>query len=660
MSQRVVSLREWMRSVAAELSVHSSTSHPELHREWLLTNGLGGYAMGTACGAPTRRYHGLLVGAATPPVDRLVALHGTIDTITLPGCEEIQLSTFLFGEHASTHPDGWTRLLSFSCDLNTAVWRWNLPSGITISKTLSLQHGFNACTIRWHVGNLPESATLRIQPLVLLRDFHALQHAPTDAITCKKSGRVLRIMRNDTSLVLRASCGQWSGEPLWWKEFEYPAERNRGYDHEECSLVAATIDIALTTAQPRFELTAEMGAFVPLAPTANAHTPRKIDACLARAANQFVVARASPSVTTPRMSIIAGYPWFADWGRDAMISLPGLLIQTNRLDDARVVLETFSESIKDGLIPNRFDDRDLNTAHYNTADASLWFLHALHAWITAVGGASAPGASDLLAAAVDSIDSHLAGDCPGVRVAADGLIEAGIDGEALTWMDARIDGVAVTPRIGKPVELSALWQSGLRLIASHLGTTERNRLIAEADRSAASFSAFWNDDLHCCYDVLTQHDGSWVGDASIRPNQIFAVSLPHSPLSDEAQRAVVKIVREHLLTPYGLRTLSPTDSSYQGRFEGNMTTRDTAYHNGTVWPWLIGPWCDAIAHTCTTREQAIIEINTATTQLFTSLEQGCIGQIAEIYDGDAPHHPHGCPAQAWSVAELLRVHQTSV
>ena len=340
-----------------------------------------------------------------------------------------------------------------------------------------------------------------------------------------------------------------------------------------------------------------------------------------------------------------------------MISLPGLLIQTDRLDDARVVLETFAESIKDGLIPNRFDDRDLNTAHYNTADASLWFLHALHAWITAVGDTWAAGVADLLGAAVEIIDAHLAGQCSGVRVGDDGLIEAGIKGEALTWMDARIDGIAVTPRIGKPVELSALWQSGLRLIASHLIDSNRDRLIAEADRTATSFEAFWNDDLRCCYDVLRQQGDSWVGDASIRPNQIFAVSLPHSPLSPARCQAVVQVVREHLLTPYGLRTLSPTDPNYRGRFEGDMRDRDTAYHNGTVWPWLIGPWCDAIAHTSATREHATTEINAATTQLFASLDHGCIGQVAEIYDGDAPHQPHGCPAQAWSVAELLRVHR---
>jgi 4-alpha-glucanotransferase len=356
------------------------------------------------------------------------------------------------------------------------------------------------------------------------------------------------------------------------------------------------------------------------------------------------------------MSIIAGYPWFADWGRDAMISIPGLLIGTGRLDEARVVLETFAGSMRDGLIPNRFDDRDPNKAHYNTADASLWFLHAAHSWIAAAGGIAAPGASDLLGAALNSVEAYLAGSCPGVRVDADGLVEAGIDGEALTWMDARIDGVAVTPRIGKPIELSALWQSGLRLIAAHLGGRDQDRLLAEADRTAASFGNFWNEELGCCYDVLMRDGGQWIGDASIRPNQIFAVSLPHSPLSLAAQQSIIEVVRKHLLTPYGLRTLSPADPNYRGRFEGDMVSRDRAYHNGTVWPWLIGPWCEAITATHPP-DAASIAIQAAIETLLGSLEHGCIGQVAELYDGDTPHHPHGCPAQAWSVAELLRARE---
>jgi len=636
-----------------------SEARPELDREWLLTNGLGGFAMGTACGAPTRRYHGLLIGAASPPIDRIVALHGTIDTITLPGSGELPLSTFLFGDGASPHPDGWTRLLTFQCDLNEAVWRWTLPTGMTISKRLSLKPGINACRIRWHVAGLPDTAMLRVRPLVLLRPFHALQAEPTDEIALKHSGRTLRVSRGETALLLRSSRGDWAGEPQWWKDFEYPIERSRGYDHREYSLATSTIEVPLSTSQPRFELTAEMDAFVPMAPPAPAHERRPIEERLSRAAAQFIVARDGPTHGKPGVSIIAGYPWFADWGRDAMISLPGLLVATGRLDEARGVLETFAGRMQDGLIPNRFDDLVKDAAHYNTADASLWFLQALHAWIEAVG-AAAPGASDLIGVAVDIVDAHIAGRCPGVRMDDDGLIEAGIEGEALTWMDARIDGVAVTPRIGKPIELSALWHSGLRLLAAHVDARDRDRLIATANLTCSSFGAFWNAEAGCCFDVLARDGNGWSGDARIRPNQLFAVSLPHSPLTPSQQCQTVEAVREHLLTPYGLRTLSPIDPEYRGRFEGTMTDRDTAYHNGTVWPWLIGPWCDAIRSIADNHDSATREVQNATASLLDSLDQGCTGQIAEIYDGDAPHRPHGCPAQAWSVANLLRARSPEV
>jgi len=318
------------------------------------------------------------------------------------------------------------------------------------------------------------------------------------------------------------------------------------------------------------------------------------------------------------------------------------------------VLETFAGRVRDGLIPNRFDDRDEDAAHYNTADGSLWFLHAAHAYIDQAGGPlTAPGAETILTGCLDIIRAHLDGTSPGVRVAADGLIEAGIEGEALTWMDARIDGVAVTPRIGKPVELSALWQSGLRLLAGML-PGDADWLIAAADRTADAFDAFWNEQAECLFDVLEHKDGQWVGNTQVRPNQLFAVSLPHRPLSEVKRRKVLEVVTRDLLTPVGLRTLAPSDPHYRGRFDGDMRSRDTAYHNGTVWPWLIGPWCDAVRRTWHDPREADELIQRATSGLLASLDHGCTGQVAEVYDGDAPHEPHGCPAQAWSVAELLR------
>lgn len=612
-----------------------------LDREWLLTNGLGGFAMGTACGARTRRYHGLLVAACAPPIDRIVALAALDDCITLPHAEPIGLATHLFGQASEPLKDGWRHLLDFRCDGQTVAWRWQLPTGITISRELSMVHGFNACRMRWRIDGLSDTAWLRITPLVAMRDFHTLLSEPVDDIVVKGQGRTLRVTRGEHQLVLRPQRNTWSVSPVWWEDFTFPVEQARGYNATGCALAAATIDVELTCGQPTFELTAELDAMVPPTSERRMGDASGVDSRLLVAADAFVATRMGGDV--PSLTIMAGFPWFADWGRDAMISIPGLLLSTGRLDDAARVLETFARARHNGLIPNRFDDRVEGLAHYNTADASLWFLHAVATWIEAGGDGDVRGR--LMTACMDIIDCHLRGVCHGVRVDESGLIEAGIEGEAFTWMDARIDGVAVTPRIGRPVELSALWISALRRLAAHCD--DAAPLLDAAGRAEASFEAFWNSDLNCCYDVLPPADMDAQPDVSIRPNQIFAVSLPHAPLTGRRATQVVEMVRQELLTPYGLRTLSPDDPSYCGRFDGDMRSRDTAYHNGTVWPWLIGPWCDAVRATCGDPSADV-------TPLLDSLDHGCIGQIAEIYDGDAPHHAHGCPAQAWSVAELIR------
>lgn len=337
-----------------------------------------------------------------------------------------------------------------------------------------------------------------------------------------------------------------------------------------------------------------------------------------------------------------------------MISLPGLLLTTQRFDLAADVLRTWSGACRHGLIPNRFDDRTAGEAHYNTADASLWFLHAVHAYLDQAGGLGAPHSGALLETCIDIVKAHLDGVTPGVRVADDGLIEAGIEGEALTWMDARIDGQAVTPRIGKPIELSALWHSALRLLATW-STGDQDILMSAANAAHQSFNAFWNEEAGCCFDLLERDGTHWVGNPKIRPNQVIAIGLPHCPLSLLQQLSVMDVVERRLLTPYGLRTLDPNDPEYRSRFTGDMRERDTAYHNGTVWPWLIGPWCGAIRRTDDDSERAERRVLDATSALLASMDHGCIGQIAEVYDGDAPHEPHGCPAQAWSVAELIRV-----
>jgi predicted glycogen debranching enzyme len=350
-------------------------------------------------------------------------------------------------------------------------------------------------------------------------------------------------------------------------------------------------------------------------------------------------------------TVIAGYPWFGDWGRDTMIALPGLMLCTNRFDEARSCLMLYAQHLRNGLIPNVFDDYG-GAAHYNTADASLWFVHAVYAlwnWKKQID-------DELLHACREVIRAYQNGTDFNISMDKDGLISAGDEGSQLTWMDAKRDGVVFTPRHGKAVEINALWFNALNCLAEMTkDKRERDDLIALSHEAADSFRAkFWWQERACLYDALNPN-----ANQKIRPNQIFAVSLPFSPLNEHQQRAVANIVEQGLLTPFGLRTLDRDDPDYRGRYEGNLFERDRAYHNGTVWPWLIGPFCEAILRvekSSAASKQRVRSILQPLIDEMSNTEGGrCLGQIAEVYDGDPPHRPSGCPAQAWSVAEVLRI-----
>jgi predicted glycogen debranching enzyme len=385
-------------------------------------------------------------------------------------------------------------------------------------------------------------------------------------------------------------------------------------------------------------------------------------AALVAAADQFVVQRvrpgAMPGAPADRETIIAGYPWFADWGRDCMIALPGLLLTTGRFTEARKVLETFAGACKDGLIPNVFDDYT-GQAHYNTVDAALWFIQACCRYFDATGDDEffiqtlLPACKDIVAAYSSGTHYAIAAD------PLDGLISAGDPSTQLTWMDAKRDGVVFTPRHGKPVEINALWHSGLRQLAHYAQAfaPELARTCAGlAEKTARSFAqAFWNPHTGCLFDVITPHGP----DASIRPNQLFAISLPHCPLPRDQQRSIVEVALRDLYTPHGVRTLAPSDPGYKPRFRGRMFDRDAAYHNGTAWPWLMGPLAEAICRADDFSPAALAKAQSVIGPLLGSLQDGCLGQLAEVYDAEhtdaAPQQPGGCPAQAWSVAEALRV-----
>jgi glycogen debranching enzyme len=668
-----------------------------LKTEWLLTNGLGGYAMGTALGVNTRRYHGLLVAATKPPVGRVVALHSMIEQLVIPredGTEEIiDLSTqqFVGGDgKPMLHPNGWRHLRRLSVDDSTATTEWDTGRCV-VARTLQVAHDENALRIRYEILGLSSTWKLVVRPMFGSRDFHDLNRVLKDA-------DLPEAMKNATFLHLSHNATRWINDSQNWRNFAYVIDRARGQDwfedwwspyrwefdsvHGRIFKLSASLQLlnqtlsALANPSARWRQTTK--DLFRVRPHCN----------LEEAGRQFCVKRRAQDDL--HASVIAGYPWFGDWGRDTMISLPGLLLCTGRFDEVRSCLLLFARHMRNGLIPNFFDDSGEGCS-YNTVDASLWFVHTVHAYLNRDRkGAAGPrrNASGSLPDGRGSVsDQELRAAC-GAIIAAyrrgtdfnifmdnDGLIAAGDQTTQLTWMDAKRDGVVFTPRHGKAVEINALWFNALRCLAEMTADDrERDDLIALSHRVEQSFRAeFWWSERQCLRDVLIPKPGQgdasdareFIPDSQLRPNQIFAVSLPVSPLNEDQKRAVVKIVGDRFLTPFGLRTLDRDDANYRGRYEGSMFERDRAYHNGTVWPWLIGPYCEAFLRIEEFSDDAKQRVRQILQPLLNELEctrmengqfmGGCLGQLAEVYDGDPPHRPGGCPAQAWSVAEVLRI-----
>lgn len=662
--------------------------------EWVLADGLGGYAMGTALGTPTRRYHALLVAALSPPVNRHVMLNALADTLTADSARVSgpprHLTTFHFGEsgQAPGLPHGFTR---FEKD---HVCRWVFEFDDT-SVTRQVERGRQcpATRVRYMLRTGSSPIRLTVRPLVSLRDAHTLLHAHDGLPPAidSASGREVCVVRGPLRLHLAADSGHFHADPQWWYAFQYPRERERGLDcHEDLFAPGvfvlevparrqATLTIeALADHRPRprrsgsscspepVEASTRQEALVRGAlsavPAVLSAADAQIIAQLALAADDFIVRRVAGSGSSLR-TIVAGYPWFTDWGRDAMISLPGLLLAVGRQRDAAAVLETFARHRRRGLIPNHFDDRT-GQARYNAADASLWFIRAVLAY-HAVCGHDSLLVDELLPACLDIVAAYTDGTDFGIGMDhADALITAGDATTQLTWMDAAVGGVPVTPRHGKAIEINALWHHALvhlAALARPHQPAQAERLGALARRVAQSLRAhFWNEARQCLYDVLVPGgDGRWMPDARIRPNQIFAVSLPPSPLHPVQQRAVLRTVQAHLHTPRGLRTLSPEDPGYQGRYEGDMARRDRAYHNGTAWPWLLGPFAEAILRVGGFSPESREAARRVLDPLIAELDGPSLGHLHEVYDGDdtpaRPQQPDGCPAQAWSVAEILRV-----
>jgi predicted glycogen debranching enzyme len=632
-------------------------------REWIEANGLGGWASGTIAGCHTRRYHGLLVAATRPPVGRMVLLSKLAETLTA-GTGRFELDTNRYA--GATHPRGFETLTSFALDpLPTFVYA---AGGVKIKKTIAAVHGENTTVVTYEILEAKGPVTLELRPLIAYRDYHALQRA-NDAIRFAQAtfqDGVFRARPYDGTpeLFLSVPKATFEAKPDWYFNFEYTHELDRGLDGHEDLFSYGVFRRELREGE-RFAVIASTGPVAgrdPFELVDKQRARRKVVAdivdaaddvarTLALAADAFVVRRGEDLRT-----IVAGYPWFTDWGRDTMIALPGICLATGRQDDAKKLLRAFAHSVDQGMLPNRFPDAG-EAPEYNTVDATLWFFVAAHRYLETTG--DAPFVLEELRPVFEDIVAwHDRGTRFGIRVDPDGLLYAGDPGVQLTWMDAKVGDWVVTPRRGKPVEIQALWYNALTILADFRKragrTAEAAALGQRAKRVKERFVArFWNEASSCLYDVV---DGEW-SDASIRPNQIFALSLPYPLLPKDEARAVLKVVEAKLLTPFGLRSLAPDDPAYRGRYEGDPMQRDAAYHQGTVWSWLLGPYADALVRTNGAFGKP--KARKAVEGIVAHLREAGLGTISEIFDGDAPHAPRGCPAQAWSVGEVLRVWKES-
>jgi predicted glycogen debranching enzyme len=640
-------------------------------REWLVTNGIGGFASGTISGNSTRRYHGLLIAALRPPVGRMQLVAGVDEIVSYAGAD-YTLSTHQWMGGA-TEPKGFLNIESFRLEGMMPVWSYALADAL-LEKRVWMKHGENTTYVQYTLVRGTAPAEISLKALVNYRDYHAATHAgdwqmQIDLLEGKASagaGVKITAFEGATPFFLKCADATCEVRHEWYRDCFMAVEKERGLDDHEDHLFAAL-----------FQTTLKVGASVTFVATTEAEAAATADRAealdrdrqifeawrtqegkaqsgdpnwvpqLILAADQFIVKRALPTNPDGR-SIIAGYHWFGDWGRDTMIALPGLTLATGRADIARQILLAFSEVVESGMLPNNFPDAG-GDPQYNSIDAALWFFEAVRQFFAATKDGRT--LLQLYPVLSEMIDAHVKGTRYNIKVdPTDGLLFGGTAGVQLTWMDARVGDWVVTPRVGKAVEVNALWINALETMA------EFSRLLARpgegyeklAAKAKKNFQKFWNEDRGCCFDVIDVPGGA--NDASLRPNQLFAVSLPVSPLSEEQQRAVVDMCAKHLLTSYGLRSLAPGEPGYKGQYTGGPRDRDSAYHQGTVWGWLVGPFVLAHLRVYGDPEEAMRFLE----PLGISVHMYGLGTLGEIFEGDSPFTPHGAIAQAWTVGEVLR------
>ena len=640
-------------------------------REWLVTNGIGGFASGTIANVLTRRYHGLLLAALQPPLGRTLLLAKLDETAEYDGVyPDSGRHTPLyvnFWEDGTTEGHGHHQLDRFHLEGTTPVWTYAIANAL-LEKRVWMQPGANTTYVHYRLARATGPMGLTIKALANYRDYHSTTIVDDWSPDVEDVAGGLRLTMFDgaTPFYLLSDRAQMTPQFDWYEDFLLAVEEKRGQrDISEDHLYLAQLQVTLrpgesfvvvasTEPSPTLDAEAayaarqahERALLARTGATAAVDLPQPLRQ-LVLAADQFIVGR--PTAADPHgKSILAGYHWFSDWGRDTMIALPGLTLSTGRPEVAASILRTYAQFVDQGMLPNRFPDEG-ETPEYNTVDATLWYFVAAHAYHEATGDDDL--LRDLFPVLAGIIDWHIRGTRYGIRMdVGDALLASGEAGVQLTWMDVKIDDWVVTPRTGKAVEINALWYNALRIMqafAERLGE-DSARYAVLAARVEAGFGRFWNAPLGYCYDVLDTPDGR--ADGSLRPNQLLAISLPHSPLTAEQQRSVVDACARHLLTPHGLRSLSPDDKAYTGKYAGDRRKRDAAYHQGTAWGWLIGPFIGAHLRVYGDRAAA----RTYLMPLMRHLADDGVGSISEIFEGDAPFAPRGCIAQAWSVAEALR------
>lgn len=631
-----------------------------LSLEWLETNGRGGFSSGTVSGANTRRYHALLLTARKPPSERFVLVNHLEEWLDIDG-QVIPLSTNLYP--GAVHPAGHEHCNQFSTD-PWPTWIFDC-NGITIQREILSIHGRDIAMVRWKLISKTRSrVVLRVRPKLTGRDYHATHHENGSLSTEASIGGGIVVWQPypDVPTVRAFHSGSYRHEPNWYRHIQFPVEQQRGLDSEEDWWSPGEFTFDLESRSTRtLAFTSETIDRLDVAALVKREKSRRdsvqqaapADDSLAR--QLWCAADAYLSERGMQHTVIAGYPWFTDWGRDTFIALPGLCLVTGRHDVAWQVIESFSAHVSQGMVPNRFPDIG-EQPEYNTIDASLWFVHAIDRYLTytndsrRVRAIAWPGVKQIL-------DGYRNGTRYRIRMDEDGLITGGEPGVQLTWMDAKVGDWVVTPRYGKPVEIQALWIRALAIgevLATKFGELVYAQRCRE-DRAKAVVSfrkRFWYEDGGYLYDVI---DGPEGNDTSLRPNQLYALSLNDDLVPRDQAASLLRIVEAELLTPVGLRTLSPRDARYRACYEGGVRERDGAYHQGTVWPFLLAPFVTAWLKVHGKKAAALTQARAFFNGLAVHLDEACLGVISEIFDAESPHHARGCFAQAWSVAEPLRV-----